>query len=196
MYRQQKCEQWVQGAARIFTWCLQGATFTYTIRPSEREFVHFALTVQNEYGTMAGQSLIIPLNCPDTWFFSPPPDGCPGGPPLYSSGAEQPFEAGFMVWVEEQDAIYVLFDDDVFSPRWAMYADTWQEGEPLCDPGPIPPGVYQPQGGFGKIWCEEAEVRDRLGWATELETGYDTAAQDDSAPKYTTRYIRADDGNV
>ena len=170
--------------------------FTYTIKLSERNFVHFALTVQNDYGAMAGQYLFVPLNCPDTWFFSPAPDGCPLGPALYSGGAEQPFEDGFMVWVEEQDAIYVLFDDDVFSPRWAMYADTWQEGDPLCDPGPIPPGVYQPQRGFGKVWCEEAEVRERLGWATQLETGYDTAIQDDSAPKYTTRYIRAADGNV
>lgn len=171
-------------------------TFDYTISPSERNFVSFGLTVSDDDGLLDSRYLSIPLTCPDTWFFSPAPDSCPRDAPLYSIGAEQPFEDGFMLWVEAEEYIYVLFDDDIFSPRWMIYPDTWQEGEPLCDAGPIPPGYFQPQRGFGKVWCEQADVRDRLGWATELETGYDTAVQQDSAPKYSTRYVRAADGNV
>jgi hypothetical protein len=175
-------------------------TLTYTIGLHERNVVSFALNVANEAGIWEGQFLNVPLTCPDTWFFAPAPEGCPGGPALLSPGAEQPFEYGTMLWVGEQSGeqsyIYVLFDDDVFSPRWAIYPDTWEEGEELCDPGPPPPGYQQPERGFGKVWCEEAEVRERLGWALSSEVGYETAVQADSAPKYTTTYIRAADGNV
>lgn len=175
--------------------------FTYTISTTEREYVQFSLYVADAEGDSNGAGLTIPLTCPDTWFFSPAPDGCPGAPAVFSDGAEQPFESGYMLWVEEVVAgggpgIYVLYDDEIVSPRWNFYPDTWEEGDPLCDVGQPPPGLYQPQRGFGKLWCDEPGVRDRLGWATEPETGYETAVQRDSAPKYSTFYVRAADGNV
>jgi hypothetical protein len=171
-------------------------SLSYTIGLQERHFVPFLLSGASQSGHYTGQYLQVPLTCPDTWFFSPAPDGCPGGPALYAAGAEQPFQEGVMVWVGEQSLIYVLFDDDIFSPRWAIYPDTWEEGEELCDPGPAPPGYSQPQRGFGKLWCEEAGIRDRLGWAVDTEVGYETAVQYDAAVKYTTLYVRAADGNV
>jgi hypothetical protein len=166
--------------------------FTYTINPAERNFISFILYVQDGVGVGIAEGLTIPLTCPDTWFFSPAPPGCPGAPALFSAGAEQPFEAGYMIWVEAQALIYVLFADGA-SPHWHIYADTWN-GEPLCDAAP--PGHSQPERGFGKVWCDEPGVRDRLGWATAPETGYGTAVQRDSAPKYTTLFLRAADGNV
>ncbi|HSM56364.1 MAG TPA: hypothetical protein VK879_09445 [Candidatus Sulfomarinibacteraceae bacterium] len=175
--------------------------FSYTISTAEREYVQFSLYVTDAEGVSSGAGLTVPLTCPDSWFFSPEPDGCPGAPAHFANGAEQPFESGYMVWVEEgwtegQAGIYVLYDDEVFSPRWAFYPDTWEEGEPLCDVGEAPPGLFQPERGFGRLWCDEPGVRDRLGWATEPETGYETAVQRDSAPRYTTLYVRAADGNV
>ena len=171
-------------------------TFTYTIPTHEREFVQFQLAVIDAEGDIAYAGLNIPLTCPDTWFFEPAPEGCPGDAALFSRGAEQPFEHGAMVWVEGRDGIYVLCDDDVHSPRWTFYEDTWEEGEPLCDTPPVPPGFFVPERGFGKLWCEEHDVSERLGWATAQEVGYDGALQRDSAPKYTTLYLRAADGNV
>jgi hypothetical protein len=171
-------------------------TFTYTIGLSQRNFLSFALFVQDNEGLSAGQYRQIPLTCPDTWFFTPAPGGCPGGPALFAAGAEQPFERGFMVWVEAEATITVLFNDDQFSPRWAIYNDTWEEGDPLCDPGPVPPGRLQPQRGFGQVWCEQSDVQSRLGWATESESSYTTAVQSSSAPRYPTRYLRAADFNV
>lgn len=170
--------------------------FTYTIPTYEREYVTFQLAVTGAEGRTAFAGLTIPLTCPDTWFFEPAPASCPGDAALFSWGAEQPFERGAMVWVEEMDGIYVLFDDDIFSPRWAFYEDTWEEGDPLCDRSPVPPGRYQPERGFGKLWCAEPGLFERLGWATAHEVGYDTAVQRDSAPRYTTTYVRAADGNV
>jgi hypothetical protein len=169
---------------------------TYTIRPDQRISVPFMLGVASQSGLYTQTFHTVLLTCPDTWFFSPAPDDCPGGPALYSDGAEQPFEEGYMLWIGEQSRIYVLFDDDVSSPRWAIYQDTWEDGDELCDVGEPPPGYSQPERGFGKVWCEEPGVRDRLGWATADEVGYETAVQYTSGLQYITTYIRAADGNV
>jgi hypothetical protein len=180
-------------------------TMTYTIGALEREYVMFSLWVAGPEGNSSGAGLTIALTCPDTWFFEPAPDGCPGAPAVFVNGAEQAFEHGVMLWVDEgwapdQAGIFVLYDDAISSPRWAFFPDTWEEGEPLCDVGEPPAGLLQPERGFGKVWCEEPgyepTVRERLGWATATEVGYDTAVQRDSAPKYTTLYVRAADGNV
>lgn len=175
--------------------------FTYTISEAAREFVTFSLFVVNAEGESAGAGVTVRLTCPDTWFFEPAPDGCPGGPARFTNGAEQPFEHGYMVWVEDgwtagQAAIYVLFEGEDSDGSWALYPDTWVEGETICNAGSPPPGLLQPERGFGKLWCTEPGVRDWLGWATEAETGYETAVQRDSAPKYSTFYVRASDDNV
>ena len=170
-------------------------TFTYTIAETERNWTQFILYAGDNDG-LEGISVTITLTCPDTWFFSPAPDICPAAPAVFSGGAEQPFEHGTMIWVGELDQIYVLFDDDVFSPKWSVYTDEWEEGETLCDAGTPPPGYYQPERGFGLVWCEQPGVADRLGWAVSPESSYDTAVQFTSYPKYNYSYIRALDGNV
>lgn len=170
-------------------------TFTYTIGMNERNQTRFMLFAGDDEQTEAVM-VTITLSCPDTWFFSPAPEICPAGPAVFSTGAEQSFEHGTMIWVGDLDRIYVLFDDDIFSPKWTVYTDEWDEGEPLCDPGTPPDGLYQPERGFGLVWCEQPGVRDRLGWAVNQESGYDTAVQSTSDPKYSDTYIRALDGNV
>ena len=50
--------------------------------------------------------------------------------------------------------------------------------------------------GFGQVWREQPGVRNRLGWATDLETGFPTSVQRTSRPKYNDIYIRALDGKV
>jgi hypothetical protein len=82
------------------------------------------------------------------------------------SAAYQPFEHGSMVWRGDEQRIYVLFEDG----RWAVFADTFREGDPESNPGLIAPeGVEQPVRGFGKVWREHPEVRESLGWATTRE---------------------------
>jgi hypothetical protein len=104
--------------------------------------------------------------------------------PLYGDGrysvdsaivsSYQTFEHGTMLWTENdygwylERHIYVLYDDGTFD----LFDDAWDDTQPFDDPTLIPPdGLYQPVAGFGKVWREEAGVRDRLGWATESETG-------------------------
>jgi hypothetical protein len=170
--------------------------FEYEIDGSERNHTDFLLIVTDDAGRTAQASLTVVLRCPDSWFFTPAPDECPASSAIVSVAAEENFEHGIMIWVNEQDLIYVLFDDGR-SPRWSAYADEWEEGDPEDDPTLTPPtGRYQPVRGFGLVWREQPGVRDRLGWAVNAEIGFTTSVQRTSRPKYNDTYIRALDGGV
>jgi hypothetical protein len=116
-----------------------------------------------------------PTACSYQYFFEPAPGSCPAGPALPSAAAEQPFEGGVMIWLEESDAIIVFFDDG----RWQRFEDTWSEGEPENDPTIAPPeGRFQPIRGFGKLWRQQPDLRQALGWALGVELGFESASQD------------------
>ena len=172
-------------------------TMTYTISSSSRNSETFALFASNDDFPYDSATLTLPLTCPFTWFFMPEPDVCPQEAALLSASAEQQFEHGVMIWVGEEDRIYVLFDDTMYTDGWAVYEDTWEEGDPIDDPSIIPPpGFYQPQRGFGLVWREQPLIRDRLGWALAPEIGGNTAVQRTSYFKYNHTYLKALDNNV
>ena len=132
-----------------------------------------------------------PASCDYNYFFEPVPDACPAGPPRPSAAAEQPFEGGVMVWLEERASIIVFYPDG----RWRQFADTWSEGEPESDPAIVPPdGRFQPIRGFGKLWRETPELRQELGWALGVELGFESMlqeqapAQDQPALTYLLTY--------
>lgn len=87
--------------------------------------------------------------------------------------AEEYFERGVMYWRQDNDRHYVLFNGN----GWASYANTWREGEPLytCGTESTPP---TPMRGFGRVWCNYANVRDGLGNATNVEAGFNGTVQD------------------
>lgn len=172
-------------------------TMPYTIPESTRNQENFALYAGNPGNPYTNATLYLPLTCPFTWFFQPAPDICPQDAVLVSPGAEQAFEHGWMIWVGEEDRIYVLYNDETFSPKWQAFQDEWNEGDPIDDPSITPPpGFYQPVRGFGLVWREQPNVRDRLGWALAPEAAYTTQVQRTSYYKYNHTYIRAYDGNV
>lgn len=172
-------------------------SMTYTISSSSRNSETFALYAEGGDLPYASATLDLPLTCPFTWFFAPAPDVCPQEAVLLSASAEQQFEHGYMIWVGAEDRIYVLFDDSIYTDGWAVFEDTWQEGDPVDDPSIVPPsGFYQPQRGFGLVWREQPLVRDRLGWALAPEAGGNTAVQSTSYYKYNHFYLKALDNNV
>ena len=172
-------------------------SMTYTISTSSRNYETFALYASGVEEPYASASLTVPLTCPFTWFFSPDPGVCPQEAALLSASAEQQFEHGVMIWVGEEDRIYVLYDDTIYTDGWNAFTDEWQEGDPVDDPTIVPPpGFYQPQRGFGLVWREQPMVRDRLGWAVAPEAGGDTAVQRTSYYKYNHTYLKALDNNV
>ena len=90
-----------------------------------------------------------------------------------------------MFWVQPVGQIWVLTVNEDNERIWSVYDDTFVEGQVEIDPEIIPPeGLYQPERGFGKLWRENPEVRDAIGWALEPELGH------------TTRYEYYAGGNV
>lgn len=111
--------------------------------------------------------------------------GCPtwSFPPMIQNvGAYQPFERGTMVWVRgayrTPDTIYVIYyDNRRQSLVWKDYTDTWVEGMPEGGNKTAPSGLYEPIRGFGKVWRENPEVRNTLGWAAAPEVATDGTYQ-------------------
>ncbi|MDQ3930759.1 MAG: hypothetical protein M3328_16635 [Chloroflexota bacterium] len=85
----------------------------------------------------------------------------------------QHFERGHMVYISANDTppslgtpggIFVLFDDGTVK----RYNDLRDPSAPEPTPESSPRGTA-PQLGFGKVWRENKEVRDRLGYAISME---------------------------
>jgi hypothetical protein len=101
--------------------------------------------------------------------------GCPAGAASVTQAALGPFERGVMIWRSDLRTIYAIFGDG----GWRSYRDTWQEGDatyscPNLAPSTSPP---TPVRGFGRVWCQQAEVRNRLGSITQVEWGENMTAQ-------------------
>ena len=88
--------------------------------------------------------------------------------------AEQVFENGRMFWVQPVLEIWVMVLDVEGKGTWMRYKDTFEEGvDPETDASLIAPeGKIQPERGFGKLWRENPDVREALGWAITPEFGY------------------------
>jgi hypothetical protein len=91
--------------------------------------------------------------------------------------ADQLFENGRMFWVQPVDQIWVLTTNSDGTNNWQVFNDTFEEGMLERDPEitpPATPNLNQPERGFGKLWRENPELRDALGWAVGEELGYTT----------------------
>ena len=152
---------------------------TQPILARERQWHVFELSAANDAGVVT-QTVTVSIRCPDVYFFSPLPGAdrerwsCPDGPASSSSAAEQIFENGRMIWLQQDDRIYVFLNDGTYR----TYEDTWVAGQPDTVPGLTPPaGRVAPVRGFGKVWSGAPEVRSQLGWALAPEQGFETQLQ-------------------
>ena len=99
--------------------------------------------------------------------------GCALAPALSEAVGFNEFGAGpdftkFMLWLSWEDQIYTLFPDGA----WRAYVDAWTEEMPdfTCNPlagDPTSPPL--PRRGFGKVWCDNPDVRDTMGTITVEE---------------------------
>jgi hypothetical protein len=162
----------------------------------ERGQIEFVLSI-GEGSNRAEQSLIVPLACPDTWFFQPPPSPCPVGAAVESGLIEQPFERGRMLYVATTNRVYALFNDDV-EPAWVVFENRYDPAiHPERDENfPEPPGLFQPLRALGFVWRGNDRVRNRLGLAIQPEFTYQGFVQ--AAPSGTAEllYATSADGSV
>jgi len=135
------------------------------------------LIVRNRAGSTEAH-VQLTIECLYDWASAlpgPPPlaSGCPGEM-LFGNAAQQSFENGFMIWTEASRTIYVFYYPQGSAyPTYGIYADNFHEGDIESDPAIVPPpGLYQPVRGFGLLWRVDPSVRDRLGWATAPEAGF------------------------
>ena len=104
---------------------------------------------------------------------TPTPDPFPTQVKAKIYVAEQRFERGWMFWLQPIRQIWALTRDSAGKPIWSVYDDTFVEGEAEYDPQLVAPDDrHQPIRGFGKLWRENLEVRQAIGWALELERGH------------------------
>jgi hypothetical protein len=102
--------------------------------------------------------------------------GCPTEVDRVTNFATQKFENGVMFWREEDKRILVLFNDKT----WLQFNDAWTSALPddACLNVAVAPGLVRPKRGFGKVWCEQPNIRAKIGAAVENEIGlYPALAQ-------------------
>lgn len=152
----------------------------FTADGKERE--RYRLLVQifsTQGGGGASDEVMLRYPCPDSYFFGAVQDDiCPAGPPAFPQAAQQDFEGGRMIWLASTNLIYVLCDAPCPWGTLVRYPNPWSAGEPESDPGITPPeGRTQPVRGFGKVWRDNAAVREALGWPLAPEVGFTSETQ-------------------
>ena len=100
--------------------------------------------------------------------------GCPLYPqPQVVQDAEQTFDNGHMFWREDNDHVYVVYEQGGQTGTYQFFVDLWSEGDPeySCVASP-PPGKLQPKRGFGAAWCQLGGASAAIGWALVEEVGF------------------------
>jgi hypothetical protein len=107
--------------------------------------------------------------------------GCPSWPSPNQLGetvAIQPFERGTMLATSDfitrafrtPPYVYALFVDNARGTLvWQRYEDTWNPSQPERGGETPPTGLFEPIRGFGKVWREQPQVRNTLGWGVAPE---------------------------
>ncbi len=158
-------------------------TLTVDVATTYYKNPDMTLVIHDKAGNEARASVAVPWPCQYSWFFTTDDRPCPAFEASTTWAAEEPFEHGWMIWLQEvrtestiyQKVILVFYNDGHFE----KYTDTFLEGtDPESDPSIVPPaGLYQPVRGFGKLWRTNQTVRNQLGWATAPEQGFNTQWQ-------------------
>ncbi len=164
-------------------------------RISERGELRFVLAVgTNETYTEATH--IIPLQCPLTWFFSPAPEDCPTRAPQETTLFDQTFERGRMIYAQELNVVYVLFNDGQ-SPAWLSFENRYNpEIHAERDPN-APPDFIQPLRELGYLWRTNDVVRTRLGLGLSEAITFDGFYQTSPASNQQQNvYLSGADGKV
>jgi LysM repeat protein len=112
-------------------------------------------------------------------------------PTVTTNGAQQSFDNGFMVWRGDTSEVLVFYSfGSVNSYPLSSYQSL--PDNPVFDP--MPDGKVRPINAFGRVWGNNADVRQWLGWANAGETG--NTLNITTNPDGSTTYILGDGRTV
>lgn len=94
--------------------------------------------------------------------------GCPTAKAHITWAAQQHFDGGCLLWRQDTDRMYVLFNDGT----WTGFLDEWDQVSSIPSRGNPPAGRHAAVRGFGYLWGSNDGVWTQLGWALEEEKGF------------------------
>jgi hypothetical protein len=161
------------------------------------------LSATDATNTPVTQRVRVEVACPFEFFmdFAIDPAACPLTAPREFPGAYQLFDRGEMLWRSDRNTIIVLFNDGTY----LRFEDTWQEGEEIGYPDSVlalelGDENQLPIRGFGKVWANNPQVREGLGFAIGDELGYGMTGQEVAAGRldrdFSDGYITLPDSSV
>ncbi|MDQ7027763.1 MAG: hypothetical protein Q9P44_19655 [Anaerolineae bacterium] len=163
-------------------------------RSSDRGDLRFLLTI-GEGINYTEQEILIPLQCPIDWFFSPPPEDCADNAPLETAIVDMTMQRGRMVYIQDSDVVYALFNDGQ-QPSWIRYENRYDpEIHPSRDES-APPDMLQPLDQLGFIWRSDNDVRTRLGLGLQEAITIDGFVQTSTLRGEEVVYISGANGVV
>lgn len=170
---------------------------TINTRSADRGQLIFELIV-GEGDDRVQQTLTLPLQCPVAWFFALPPSDCADTEATETRIIDQFFERGRMVYIEQTDTIYTLFNDGS-EPAWLAFDSQYDpEIHAEFDPNfPPQPDRFQPVRELGLLWRGNDVVRNRLGLGLQEQVSFLGFVQTSTTGRNAENvYISAADNTV
>lgn len=168
-------------------------SWAFAVPGDGRDSITLVVRVSDGLKETAAQTTVRIL-CPETWFFSPSPAGCPT-PILTTTFREQHFERGTIVYMPTLRASYALINGQV--PL--KIDDHFIPGMPLKDPtldAAIPAGMMQPSGPIYYAWRSVEGLPAALGYAIDRETAYSGILQQTVSSIGDTIYLLNSTGQI
>jgi hypothetical protein len=167
-------------------------TWVLTLPDTIADRATFQLHVVGQNDTVIQREMTVQVRCPYTYFFGSDPNaGCPRSGALEVQASYQPFERGFMIWRGDTRQIYVFSNA---TGQSYVVPDTWSELDDITIAAQPPAGLYEPERGFAKVWLNQVEVMDGLGWATGPEMTFTMRVQESGDGERI--YLAIPDGRV
>lgn len=165
-------------------------------RLTDRGVIDFLISV-GEGNDRIEQTLSLPLSCPVQWFFNPPPEECPDTEPIETRLIEQPMVRGRLLYIEDRDQVYALFNDG-FDPAWVAFGNSYNPAihEAFIEGFPVPPERYQPTAILGFVWRGSDIVRSRLGLGIQEAFTYEGFIQTTQIANGESLYVASSDRRV
>ncbi len=168
-------------------------SWPFVVPSDGRDSITLVVRVSDGLQEISAQTTVHIL-CPENWFFSPSPAGCPT-PILSTTFREQHFERGTIVYLSTLRASYALINGRV--PL--KIEDHFTPGMPLKDPAldaAIPAGLMQPSGPIYYAWRGVDGLPAALGYAIDRETAYYGLMQETVSAVGDTIYLLNSSGQI